>query len=248
MFKFSIKIDDDEHSLSSEDGIPFDKLAELLKTLFPAIDPHTGTKCTLGKIRGNCYAIDFFSADEKYLSNFVIVHKNVEQVNIEELDKEQKEYAITLRKILGGKYYLKAFDNSNSEIATIKDLGKKTSVEYYYSNETVYGILSMLGSQAILDTKKYIYLDGIANRITISKVQDLELKPYYGTNKLRLKIRNKRSAYDGHVISSEMVSFTVVGENDIMDNLKNVGYIDFELIKRGKTLDDIVKSIYEGRE
>jgi len=45
-----------------------------------------------------------------------------------------------------------------------------------------------------------------------------------------------------------MVSFTVVGENDIMDNLKNVGYIDFELIKRGKTLDDIVKSIYEGRE
>src|SRR5438874_5135239 len=101
MIKFSIKIDDDSHSLSKENGIPFDNFGELLKNLYEAIDPENGAKCTLGQIRGNCYAADFYTEEEKFHTNFIVVHKNVELIPIEELDSKQRDYARTLRKVLG---------------------------------------------------------------------------------------------------------------------------------------------------
>lgn len=245
MYKFSIKIDDDSHSLTKEDGISFDKFGELLKDLYEAIDPHSGTKCTLGQIRGNCYAADFYTEDEKFHSNFVIVHKNVEQVPLDELEPTQRQYAKTLRKVLGGRYYLQAFDNNTTKVASIKEISNLIKIDYYYSTKTVYGILSELGGVSVTSSKKHIYLDGIGYRINISNDQDLQLKPFYGTHKLMVKIKNKMSAIDGHIISAELISFTVVGESDIISNLKDVGYVDFNLIKDAHTIDDVISRIYD---
>ena len=41
-----------------------------------------------------------------------------------------------------------------------------------------------------------------------------------------------------------MISFVVVEQTDIVDTLKEIGYVDLELIKDAHTMDEIVNRIY----
>lgn len=248
MYKFSLKIDDDKHSLTKEEGIPFDKIGELLQTLYEAIDPKSNIKCTLEGIRGNCYALDFTTKEQRYESNFVVVHKNIEGIPFNQLEKPQKEYAIALRKILGAKYYINAYDSNGVRVASIKDIGVKEDYDTYYAHKTVYGIVSQLGSPSLGSSKKHISVDGIPYKISITKDQDIELKAFYATDKLRMKIKQKRSQSKGRVIDAELISFTKVSEYGLIDNLKKEGYIDFELIKNAHSIEDIVNRIYSTPE
>lgn len=244
MIRFSLKFDDENHSLTKEDGISFDKIGELLENLYSVIDNGTGSKCTLGQIRGNCYALDFYTNDIGLHNNFIIVHKNLEQVDVDDLTQDQKKYANTLRTILGGKYYLKAYDNNGVEIAAISEIGLKKLTSYYYSTDTVYGVLSELGSTSLNSNRKHIYLDGVGYRIFISKDQDIELKPHYGTDKLRVELRQKRSSVDGHIVNSELISFTNVSVGNLADNLSQLSEVDLEILKGVHTIDDILNRIY----
>jgi hypothetical protein len=248
MVKFSIKIDDKSHSLTKENGVSMDKIGELLQTLYKAIDNGHGNKCTLGNIRGNCYALDFYTEEVSLYNNFISVHKNIEQVEYDDLQFEQQKYASTLKSILGGKFYLKAYDSEGQEVAAISDIGKKQLTSYYYTTDTIYGVLSELGSNSLSNHKKHIYVDGINYKIFISKDQDLELKPFYGTNKLRIGLRQKRSTVDGHVVSSELLSFISVGTTTLAESLKEAGYIELNILKDTHTIEDILNKIYENRE
>ncbi|HEY4061169.1 MAG TPA: hypothetical protein VGM30_04675 [Puia sp.] len=243
-FKFVLKIDDEHHSLSAKDGLPFQKLGELLVALFKAIDPNTNSKCTVKEIVDGSYGVAFDTQDEAYHTNFEIVHRNIQENPIDELDDRQRDYANCLKKVLGGKCFIKAENDEGKEIASITELDRTTNVDIYYSTETLYGVLSQIGSTTIASSKKYIYLDGVQYRISVTKDQDAELKPYYSSHKLRVKVRQKRSIVDGHVISADMLSFTVVEESDLIDTLKQIGYVDFALIKDAHTMDEIVDRIY----
>lgn len=244
MYKFSLKIDDDTHSLTKEDGIPFDKIGELLRTLYEAIDPTSNIKCTLEGIRGNCYALDFTSKEERFLNNFIAVHKNIESIPFTQLQGTQREYATSLRKVLGSKYYINAYDSNGLKIASIKDIGTKENNITYYSLKTIYGIISQLGAPSLDSAKKHISIDGLNYKIKISKEQDIQLKQFYATDKLRLKIKQKRSQEKGRVIDAELISFIKVSDSNLIENLKNEGYIDFDLIKNTHTIEDLVNKIY----
>ncbi|RYE12533.1 MAG: hypothetical protein EOP34_10650 [Rickettsiales bacterium] len=247
MIKFSIKIDDSEHSLTKEDGIPIDKIGGLLESLFNAIDTGTGEKCTLGQIRGNCYALDFYTQDEGYLSNFVTLHKSIEEVSIDDLLPEEKKYANKLKAILGNQYYLKAYDGNNEEIASISEIGTKELPSYYYTTDTVYGIIIQLGRQTT-EAKKHISIEGVPYKIFITKEQDLSLKEYYDTHNLRIEISQKRSTFDGHIVSAELDSFDVISQKNLQDNLSETGYIDFNLIKNTNSIEDILAKIYANKQ
>lgn len=249
MYKFALKIDDDDHSLTKENGIPFGKVGELLQNLYAAIDPDSKIECTLGQIRGNCYALDFYTDEIKYHENFIVVHKNIEDIPLDELSPIQRKYATTLKKILGAKYFIKAYDNDNVQIAKIKQDPNKVEKDalksdVYFSQKTVYGIVSELGGASLNSSKKHIKVDGIPYNIKIDKDQDIQLKPFYGTDKLRIKIRQKRSQGKGRIIDAELISFVSVRGNTIIDNLKNEGYIDFDLIKNTHTIEELVDKIH----
>jgi hypothetical protein len=245
MIKFSIKIDDENHSLSKENGIPINEIAPLLESLFKAIDTGSGEKLTLGQVRGNCYALDFFSEDTGYLANFTVVHKNIQEVSLDELQPEQQRYASNLKAVLGDKYFLTAYDNDNKEFATIANIEQASSIQLYYTTDTIYGVVSELGSGNNLSARrKHIYVDGFSSRISISKEQDAALKNLYGSHRLRLEIRQKRAIADGRIIGCELEEFVILSENNLLDNIKNEGYIDFELIKDTHTIDDILNRIY----
>ncbi len=249
MIKFSIKIDDQGHSLSKENGIAINEIGPLLENLFNAIDTGKGYKITLGQIRGNCYALDFYTEDEGYLTNFITVHKNIEQLPIDELQPEERKYATNLKLILGEKYYLKAYDNESVEIAAIAEIGTKELPSFYYTTDTVYGIVSELGSGTnLFAKKKHIYVDSVPYKIFISKDQDLHLKLYYGTHKLRIELKQRRSLIDGHIVNSELESFVVIEQGNLSDNLSKEGYVDFELIKDTNTIEDILNRIYAVRQ
>jgi hypothetical protein len=248
MHKFSLKIDDDNHTLTKENGISFDKIGALLDTLYKAIDNGTGHKCTLGQVRGNCYALDFYTEDVGFHNNFITVHKNIAQVQLDDLSPEQKRYAVTLRAILGNTFYLKAYDNDGQEVAAISDIGTRKLTSYYYSTDSIYGVLSELGSANLKSNRKHIYIDGVNYKIYISKDQDLELKPFYGTQKLRVELRQKRSSIDGHVVNSDLLSFCAIGSSNLASNIKAEGYIELELLKNTHTIEDILNNIYASRE
>lgn len=125
-------------------------------------------------------------------------------------------------------------------------IGKKTNIGHYYTTDAVYGVLTELGSPN-LNVKKHICVDGLPYRVYITKEQDLELKKYYGTQKLRVEILQKRSSYDGHIITSELESFVPISGKNLIDSLADEGYIDFELIKETNSIEDILNRIYANR-
>jgi adenylate kinase family enzyme len=247
-YKFSIQIDDDKHTLSSYNGISIKYLWELLRDLYKSIETDEEGKCTLSGVRGNCYALDFTTEEKQYEENFIRVHKNIEELSSSELQPEEKNYARTLKKILGGKYYLRAYDNEHNIIATIKELDKEKSINQYYSYKTIYGIVTELGAKSLNAEKKHIRIDGFPHNISISKDLDMELKKYYGTQKLKIDIKVKLSYETNRIISAEMRGFIEVSSNKLSQNLKEIGYVDFELIKNANTVNDIIDKIYGNNE
>jgi len=248
MLKFSIKIDDDSHSLTKENGINLDKVGDLLQKLYNAIELGTGSKITLGEVRGNCYALDFFSEDLNIHNAFVVVHQNIAELSIDDLPPEQRPYANSLKVVLGNRYFMKAYNKDGEEIAKISDIVKTELPSYYYSTDSVYGVLSELGSPSLLSNKKHIFIDGVSYKIYITKEQDLDLRKYYGVNKLRFELRQKRSSITGNIISSELKSFIQVGNKGFYKNFEDEkDDLNLEIIKDSHTIEDILNAIYASK-
>lgn len=243
MPKFSIKIDDDNHTLSKENGVSFEKIAILLKDLYEAIETKLGIKCTLGEIRGNCYALDFFTEDEKLHDNFVVVHKNVEQHLDTDLREKEQKYAKTLNVILGDKFYLKAYDKTGGEIAKIRKLNIPQEVEHYFITQTLYGIFSEHGGKS-LKTKPHIFISEIDYKIYISEYQDLLLKPYYKTDKLKFRLKQKISTKDLHVISAELIEFEPISKLTLIENINSVNTDNLKILTGLNNSDDVLKKLY----
>lgn len=126
--------------------------------------------------------------------------------------------------------------------------GKEKNIEFYYTNKTVYGIVSELGGRNIDASKKHIRIDGINYAINIPKDIDMKLKEFYGTIKLKLKIKQRRSFKNNKVVNAELIDFKLIGKNSISENLKETGYLDFELIKGINTIDDVIDKLYSNEK
>lgn len=245
MYNFSIKFDDKLHSLNSENGISMNLVGDLLKDLYSAIDLDNNVKCTLSNIRGNCYALDFSTEHKDHLDRFVVVHKNIQDVPINDLELEQKKYAKTLGKVMDGKFYVNAYDNEKNKIASINEIIRKKEISYYYSQKTIYGYISELGSKNLDSEKKHVIIDGFPYRIYISSDLDLQLKPFYKTEKLSMKIKIKRSFEKGSIVNAEMISFKEVGKSSLIENLKSEGFIPLNILKdNNNSLEGLLNSIY----
>jgi hypothetical protein len=243
-YKFSIQIDDESHALSSTKGISIKYLWELLRDLYKSIELENEPNCTLSNIRGNCYALDFTTEEKQYEQRFISVHKNVGELSNSDLTIEERNYAKTLNKILGNRYYLRAYDNDKNVIATIKELDKDKSVNHYYTYKTIYGYVAELGGRSIYADKKHIRIEGFDHNIIITKDLDLKLKEHYRTHKLKIRIKAKLSSVDNRIIGAEMVNFSVLNEMKLSQNLKEMGYVDFAMIKNANTMNEIIDRIY----
>lgn len=179
-----------------------------------------------------------------HLERFIVVHKNIQDVPVNDLETEQRKYAKTLGKVMDGKYFVNAYDNEKKKIASINEIISSKDIKYYYSHKTIYGYIAELGSKKIDSERKHVMIDGFAHRIYISGDLDLELKPYYKTQKLSMKIKIRRSFEKGSIVNAEMISFKKVGELSLMENLKNEGFIPLEIMNEKTSLEGLINSIY----
>lgn len=242
MFKFSLKFDDDKHTLSASDGLSIDKLSELLNDLFDAINSGSGSKLTLGTIRGNCYALDFYTEDEKFHSNFIIVHKKIEQHTEIDLKDKERKYAKTLDFILGDKFYLQAFDNAGNEIVKIRAIDIKNEIRHYYNVDTISGIVSEIGGKD-LATQPHIFISGEDYKVYVTNEQDLALKKFYKTETLRIRLRKKISLKDGHTISAKFLDFKTKGKK-LIDNVNEIDVTNLNILNDINNNDDILRKLY----
>tara|TARA_R100000935_G_scaffold46100_1_gene69288 strand:+ start:814 stop:1554 length:741 start_codon:yes stop_codon:yes gene_type:complete len=243
MINFSLKIDDKNHSLNSENGISIDLIGKLLEELYKTIDLNEGAKCTLSNIRGNCYALDFSTESIIQAERFKIVHQKIQDVPIQDLDKSERDYAKTLKKIMSDRFWINAYSNGE-KIASINKIIEGKSIKYYFSQKTIYGFLSELGGKSLESSTKHIIVDGFPHRINISKDLDLQLKPYYRTDKLAFKIKTRHSFEKGSIISAEMISFKQIGANSFSENLKEEGHIPLNILNNKATMDGIIDALY----
>ncbi|EFK36862.1 Uncharacterised protein [Chryseobacterium gleum] len=247
MFKFSLKIDDHNHSLNAEDGISIDTVSDLLKTLYNAIDDGTKAKCTLSSIRGNCYALDFSTENINQKEQFISLHKKIEEFSTHELNSYEQKYATVLNVIFKQGFYINAY-SEGERIAKLNKINADSTPYYYYRQKTIYGIISEQGGKAVDSDVKHIIVDGYGKKIKINNELDLQLKKHYRTDKLAIKIRTKVSIKTGMEFSAEIISFRVIGKNTLLENLNAEGPEEFNFLKGINTMDDLLNSIYGYRK
>ncbi|MBC7749018.1 MAG: hypothetical protein H7Z76_10670, partial [Methylotenera sp.] len=70
VYTFSLKIDDDNHSLSETNGLSVKQLGQLLLDLDKALELN-GKDCTLSNISGNCYQATYSTPNKSIYSNYI---------------------------------------------------------------------------------------------------------------------------------------------------------------------------------
>jgi len=128
------------------------------------------------------------------------------------------------------------------EVVKIKDIDLQKEISHYYLTTTISGIVYELGSKN--DTiSPHIYIDGEDYKIYISKEDDLLLKPYYKTNSLNLRLRQKISIKDNHIISASLLSFEPKNKS-LIESLNELDTTDFDCLKGIEITNDILTKYY----
>lgn len=245
-YKFSIKIDNQEHSLTKEDGIPIESVGEILTALAKAIN-FDSTKVTLEEIRGNCYAMDFTTTDERPYNTFYDLHTRLEVVSEDDLSDNEALYAKALRKVIRKHgVYVEALNSDRKRIAKITDLLPSKEASSIHYHKTIYGTIISFGgknenkSQAVVE----IY-DGTKLSIFLSKDHEFKmlevLRSVYKQRPIRMKVRVKVSQNSSkkqyflesfHVPSKttlyENISLSIQNQSDVFGDL-----LDSESAVRG---------------
>lgn len=242
--KFHITIDDKKGSLNKENGISIDKIGDLLKGLYTAIDDGKKIKCSLSNVSGNCYRLDFTSKNIDHETNFIELHQNIKELNFDQLPNKLKDYARVLSGILNNEYCLIVFNSQKKQITTIKEINYRKKIESYYTYNTIYGYLSQVGDKTVSSTVKNISIDGYSRQIKVKDGEDIQLNPHYRKQKLRVRVKEKRTVNSDRVISAELIEFDVVNSGSLSQNLKKTANVKLNILKGKKSLDEVINALY----
>ncbi|MDR1880137.1 MAG: hypothetical protein LBQ78_04325 [Tannerellaceae bacterium] len=208
-YTFIIRFNDDNHSLSSTNGIPIDSLGELLASLGKAIGLKKGDNLTLSEIRGNCYALGLTTNSEPIHSSLKVIHKQISENDYSGLNSDQKKYAAKLKAVMGNKYRVNTYDNNKEFDYKINQIQLSDTVESYFEVDDIYGIVASIGSSN-LHSKSSIKLSEEGYEIQITSEQEDELIKCFKKNKLLLRIKKKINTETGKIESAVLIDFGVV--------------------------------------
>lgn len=229
-YDLTLRFDNEDHSLTAKNGLPIDKLAELLLSLGKCVSADDKNPLTLSEIRGNCYAIQISTPVFTQHENLKVVHKKISENDFSGLNMDQKKYAIKLKSILGTKLSLTAYDSEKNFNVEVSDILLPTLPEYFYEIGSIYGIITSIGGSAI-DGKTVIHVNRVPYDIEISNQQESELLNFYKKDKIRFLVRKKLTSEKKEIISAKLEAFEVLQEkgfvkavSEIRNNLSNDFY------------------------
>lgn len=207
-FDFTLRFDDEDHSLTSKNGLPVEKLAELLLSLVKAVNSDEKNPLTLSEIRGNCYAIQVSTPVLTVYETLKVVHTKISNNDFSGLNSEQKKYASKLKIILGNRLTLNAYNlKKDFEVEVCEIILPKQS-DYYYEIGSIYGIITSIGGNAV-NGKTVIHVNKISYDIEVAPKQELELIQHYKKSKIRFLVRKKVSFDKKEIISAKLESYEI---------------------------------------
>lgn len=226
-FDFTLRFDDDNHSLTAKNGLSVKDLSELLSSLYEALNVSDADKLVLSEIRGNCYAINLTTDNELVHENLKVVHKKISTNDYQGLNKKQIKYANKVKSILKDHLYLQAYDESKKFNVEVVEINIPKLPEFYHEITSVYGIITSIGGRSI-DGASYIRINGHNYDIKVTSSQEKKLIPYFKKNKMRLILNKKLSTDDKQVKSAELESFEETTNISFNENIEKSRTPDFD--------------------
>ncbi len=213
-FDFTIRFDDNLHSLTSKNGLPIDQVADLLSSLSKALNIAQDEKVVLSQIKGNCYALNISTSSITKHENLKVIHKKISENDYSGLNNDQKKYALKLKGIMSDKYTVQAYDESKNFKVYLLEVKLPKGVDFYYEISSLYGVLTSIGGKS-LDGRTTAHISGLNFDIEITSEQERDIIQYYKKDRLRLVVHKKISVDTREIKSAILQSFEAVPDRKI---------------------------------
>jgi hypothetical protein len=207
-YTFTIRFDNDTHSLSATNGLPIDMVGNLLISLNKAVGMKKD-RLTLSGIKGNCYALDLTTKSELLYKSAEALHGKIAENDFSGLNLDQKKYAQGLHAIARAGYLVRVYDESKSFNYKIVDMPLENKVESYFEIDDVYGVIASIGG-ASLDARSAIKLSKEGYEIHVTREQEKKLIRHFKKDRLLLTIKKEISIETGKIESVSLINFEVM--------------------------------------
>lgn len=224
VFNFSLRIDDDNGTLSEHQGLAIKYVGHLLIELDKALELN-GKECTLSQISGNCYEMSYSTQNQNIHNNYVGLMTRVGKADLNDLPQNQRGLKRTLNSILGDNFYAIAFDTNKSEIIKF-EADKKTEIKLeYYTSNIITGIITRIGStdidkQATIVVKEYDNDNTITIPVTLE--QERNLIQSYKNGLVVLEVRYKKDLVNNKSNPHSLTSFRVKSDKKLNEEINKI--------------------------
>lgn len=223
MYKCKLQIEATDRKLSNEDGINLKDLSELLSKLIKCLG-NKASLFTLVDIENSSYTPTFETDVEAAVDEFNLIHESVNDINPQQLPKDQREYASALKRILFERgLYITASNSKDERSVRLIELSKHKKKGYYVSITSITGKLKAM--YGIVEYNPHVFVitpNGYEHRIYVTPKQELELSHYYKNINLKFRIRNKIDLLSGDTIQSNLIDFEPLSDNNLYSTIQNV--------------------------
>lgn len=237
-FQFSLTINDPSRSMNPENGVSICELGTLFCDMYAATDPGDKSKCILYGVSNHGYTPNFVTDSNLRYERFIDVHKNIRERGINDLTDKEAKYAKTLKRILKDGLFLEPHDKDDNLITTIYPSEIQETVKGYYTVSSIFGTISEMGSPS-LEKGTHIYLHKTDYKIFTNKEQDVALRAFYRSGKLRLKVRLKKSLDTNRIINGTLIAFEPLTGLSLIDAVSTLPDSAFEVFEGINNQEDL---------
>lgn len=215
-YHFTLRFDDEQHTLTRFNGLSVQRVGELLVALSEALGIGKNQMLVLSEVRGNCYALELTTETLTVHESLKVIHKNISENNFKGMNLPQRKYAQTLKSIMGDKIHLKAYNKDKGYEVRVEHIELPQAPAYYYEEGTAYGIITAIGGSS-LEGKTSIRVNQEDYNIEITPKQEQALLSAYKKNRLRLSIRKKINFETDKIVSAELLDYEILNEQSFSE-------------------------------
>ncbi len=207
-YKYILKFDNIDNSLSSEKGLPLQELAKLLNLLSKALN---SDEIVLSDIISSSYAPEFTTTNPLILEQITSLHQSISEKNISGFNSSQKAYVKNLNELQNKGFSIEAKNKETGRSVQIEPVPVR-AIGSYFQVSSIYGIITSIGGKT-LDGKSAIHITEIPYDIEISNQQEIELLKYHKKAKILFVIRKEIDFETDKVKSAELEEYEIIDEN-----------------------------------
>lgn len=225
LYTFSLRIDDEKHSLSETNGLSVKQLGQLLLDLDKALELN-GKDCTLSNISGNCYQATYSTPNELIYSNYIDYMGLISKNNYDELPINLRPLKKTLNNLLGDNRYALALDMNFKEVAKITSTEIINSKLEYITNKIVNGLIIQIGNKNIEKKANIVVREidtELLHTIPVTSEQENALKGYYKYTDgiLSFNIKIKKDLSNSKSTPLSLTSYKLKSTQKINQSIKD---------------------------